>query len=103
MTKPDPLVCQLIQVFDTGPYCPNCGSSLAKVWWFFKSSMCIQPKCKNCHPKHKVVPVVQEKRTADPVTDLRERIVLLEATVAVLIASNLLIGLWMAYVRFWSH
>jgi hypothetical protein len=39
--------------------CPRCGSSLAKKWgswWLFWlspiSSMCIQPKCSNCHPRH---------------------------------------------------
>jgi len=47
MDKPEVLLPRIIREGDAGPFCPRCGSSLALVWLFFRTSKCVNQECRN--------------------------------------------------------
>lgn len=55
LEKPKPPLSRIIREGDTGPKCPECGSTLKyKIWWLLLKSMyCIQPKCTNYYGRKK--------------------------------------------------
>ena len=53
MEKPKWPIGMIVREGDTGPYCPECDSSLKYIFWPFKKSKhCIHPKCENYYQKY---------------------------------------------------
>ena len=53
LRKPEPSIGKILYEGDLGPYCPKCGSSLKKVFLFFRSKHCIQWRCSNYYENYK--------------------------------------------------
>jgi hypothetical protein len=55
MKKPKFPIGSLVREGDSGPFCPECDSSLKyRIWWLLlKSKYCIQPECENYWEKYK--------------------------------------------------